>query len=818
MTSQPGKAQPSQNAGEIAPELHYRTDLKQYFSALAYARNMEPVPQGGMRLSPRSRHLGRIRRILAETVVSPSLSLGPHATDAVLATVTFAAVAINAAVVKDLAADADLTNALTIEYYDGASWVTFGDVFRTATTALTRTVALAPGTSVTASGLRLRFTRIPAAPVTFTMGDLSYLVESVDLSDVRLVPFTFSSAQTYVTTLVANFADFWRDGAFAGGAHCGLSESQIAIADPVQRFDTMLLFHADAAPRRILRDGSDAQWTRDLVPFTDIPQADLGGVYTNAVTDIWNIYFRYPTSGSFANGANLYLSVSVDGEETAGIATGAVPNWTTFASNVQTAIEGLPSIASGVTVSESHATAGVTILTVQFTGTGNNGNRYVVTASVVNTADAAATTTHTQLGLAGGEEVMSAAAGWPAAGVFYQDRLFQGGFKSKKSALLASNTGEYFDLNIEVAADTGAILNNIDTDGAEEIVQFARARHLVIFTSDAEYFVSDRAISRNQPLNIVESSRNGVTKGVPVVKSEDALLYVSPDKETEGTEGIILYRMTYDDVAQAYVSQPQSLLASHLVAGIVDQAAQKVSQDGIGNRLWQVRADGTMTQGVLIDAQAVLAFTRWITDGEVKAVCVDGRNRPHIAVARRVGGVTELHLERLELGLIFDGTVEQTFNPPVTVVTGLDMHDGADVWAQADGRVVGPFTVSGGSITLQTAASQVSVGRWTTPLTRTLPLPSDVAQGVVLRRPKRVHTVKLDLIGTTSLAVGANGEPAEDVPLARAGDAIDAPQAAVTRLLSIEGLVGYSDDGHVEITQTKPGLLQWRGLTIEAKT
>jgi hypothetical protein len=50
MVARPGTYQASNNAGELAPEEHGRTDLKQFYAGLATALNIEPVPQGGSKL------------------------------------------------------------------------------------------------------------------------------------------------------------------------------------------------------------------------------------------------------------------------------------------------------------------------------------------------------------------------------------------------------------------------------------------------------------------------------------------------------------------------------------------------------------------------------------------------------------------------------------------------------------------------------------------------------------------------------------------------------------------------------------------------
>jgi hypothetical protein len=247
-------------------------------------------------------------------------------------------------------------------------------------------------------------------------------------------------------------------------------------------------------------------------------------------------------------------------------------------------------------------------------------------------------------------------------------------------------------------------------------------------------------------------------------------------------------------------------------------ALQRAEEASDADRVWMVRDDGTMAVAVLIRSQEVAAFVRWETNGAIKAVAVDGANVPHIVVERQVDGAPQLHLERLELGLIFDGTVTVENDPPSATVSGLDAHEGAEVWARADGYVEGPFTVSDGTITVSAPSSTIEVGRWTPPIARTLPLPSEVAEKIVLRRPKRVHTVRMDLIETTSLAIAANGGRAKDVPLYFAGQPTDAPPPPFTGMRPVPGLTGFSDTGQVDVTQLRPGRLQWRGLTIEART
>jgi hypothetical protein len=629
-------------------------------------------------------------------------------------------------------------------------------------------------------------------------------------ANVKLFRFTVSRAAAYVCILTAGKIDIWRNGAYCSTVGVPYGEGDIALVKTVQRAETMILFHQSFFPRRLLRHGSDASWSLDAAPFVHVPDVDYGGAYANT-DEAWQIYLYWPSSGFFV--ANMAFVVSVDGVETSAVHTvmaGATPNWPATAAALETALLALANIEPGIAVSAVSSTTQTVSFQVVFSGALNSGSSYTVSGRVVTSGDAALQTSRTVVGKAGGEAVFSDPRGYAACGTFYQDRLLQGGFASRLSAWLASRTSEYYDQNIDLTAASGAMLINIDADGAEEVQHIVQARHLCFFTSDAEYFCADRALQKTQPPNIVRSSTNGSSKRVPPIFEESSLLFVS-------REETIVYAATYNEVAQAYEASPQSLLSGHLIFGIRDAAVQVSAAATDANRYFLPRDDGVMVVASLIRNQDVYPFTRWETDGQVRAVIVDGVNAPHLIVQRSIGGVAQLCFERLEDGLWLDGAVTQTFGTPQTLIGGLAMHEGAAVWAVNDGYVEGPFTVVGGVISLANAGSVVTVGRWTPPLAQTLPLARDVGNKTVLKRPCRVHTVQLDVIKTTSLAVGANGQPARDVVLARVGDPVDVPTPAYTGEKIVSGLAGWTPDGIATITQVRPGALQVRNITLQAK-
>ena len=98
------------------------------------------------------------------------------------------------------------------------------------------------------------------------------------LGGVRLIPFAFNTEQTYVLALTAGTFRVWRsDGTLlATGTGAPWTAAQAATMNRAQSADTLLLAHPDMAPQRIRRGATESTWTRDAVPFTNIPTFDFG--------------------------------------------------------------------------------------------------------------------------------------------------------------------------------------------------------------------------------------------------------------------------------------------------------------------------------------------------------------------------------------------------------------------------------------------------------------------------------------------------------------------------------------------------------------
>lgn len=480
--------------------------------------------------------------------------------------------------------------------------------------------------------------------------------------------------------------------------------------------------------------------------------------------------------------------------------------WAILADRIKTALENLSGVATGLTVAKVEDGK----ISVEFTGTGNEGDEWALAGSVKNKGDAAVVAYKDTSGVTPGETIISTARGWPRCGRFMQQRLLIGGFNGLPSAWMASVLGDEFNFDTKISAANGAMLVPMDTQN-EAIQDIVSTRSPLILTDKAEYWLADRTISKSTAPNHVEASRNGVAVGIPVEASEGAAIFVHPQRG-------VVSEFRYNDVDQNFITEPITLLAAHLVTGVRDQATQRPSERNTAAQHALVLDDGDMRVFAMLRAQDVTAGTRRETDGDFQCCHVDGDNVLVAAVERQVGGVATRFLEKFEPDLLFDQAVSVTLSPASSIVTGMADHEGAVVWAIADNDVLGPFTVSGGQIDLGQVATNVTYGRWIAPRVETLPLPTTVAPRTVIERRRRIHSVHISLEDTTSLAIGANGGRIYNVPLTQFGGPADVRSLnnKFTGTLKVQGLTGYAAKPTVVITQLFPGTLNVRGIVAEA--
>lgn len=616
---------------------------------------------------------------------------------------------------------------------------------------------------------------------------------SVSANANRICPFAASNGTVYDLIFDGTACDVWGESSKSASITvpglAGLTK-EITFA---QRFDTLLIFHQNLRSQRVTL--SNSGWSVSDLPYTNIPNYDYGASYANGVPAVWRLEFVGLTAGT------TIFTLKVSGQETQSLTYQS--SLTTMAAQIQTAINALPNVSAGATVSD----IGAGIINITFAGQGNEGDGWSVSGTIINKADAAIVAAKQTAGVAPGEPVISTTRGWPQCGAFWQQRLLIGGFKSLPNAWMASKTGDYFEFNEKFTEASGPFLVPMDIPGGEIIEQIFPSLYLMIFTTQAEYWISQRALSKSEAPVHVQASRNGILRGLPINENEGSALWCHKNGATIG-------ELRYTDVEGNFVATSISLLAPHLIRDVVDYATRRATNDLDGNLQAIILQSGEARLTTLLREQEVTAYTRLTTAGTFKAVGSNARNELSFLVERPAGRM----LERMEPGLLLDEAVDFSFGSPSAVITDLSRFNGRSVWVIGDGNVLGPYTVTDGTITLDTFVSAATVGTWSPPVIETLPPSREVNNGVVLLRRGRLHTVHLTLEDTTSVAIATNGGALRNIDLATWGHAADVAElsSGFSGTIKITGLRGYANRPYLTISQIRPGRLNVNSITVEA--
>jgi hypothetical protein len=447
------------------------------------------------------------------------------------------------------------------------------------------------------------------------------------------------------------------------------------------------------------------------------------------------------------------------------------------------------------------------VFTVRFPGD-LAGYQYQFDALVVSSADAAALVAHIKIGDTAGEALVSNGQGWFSGMELFQDRACYFAPPARPAAISMSQTGEYFNLDITAQSDNGARLEALRTTTSEEILHLLESTFLCVYTDQSEWFATNRVISRNEPVNFKQVSRNGTREGVRPIEMESRIWYVSQD-------GGIMFSMAYDDVSTSYNSRPESLLASHLVKDIKRMALQRKTGENNANRLWLVRNDGRLICAIVIETQEITAYSEWVPadGGLVKEVAVDGNEAVWACIERNGTTTIERMLEQ-------ETTCLQAYRDVVPDPAGqlppMPVFDGKTVWVQEDGHYFGPYLVQGGIVTTDAFSGPVRVGLWIAPEFESMPYLDVLKNEDVVFRPGRVHSILAHVLNTQSLALGANGRPPKEVSLLGHDSNLDDP-TPYSGPVRLHGLLGIAVGPTVTITQARPGMLRVQDFTPGVK-
>ena len=535
---------------------------------------------------------------------------------------------------------------------------------------------------------------------------------------VRLVPFEFSTAQSYMMLFVNNRMYVYKDKELVTNINGSgndyltttIQSSYLATLDYAQSADTLIVVHEDMQPVEITRGASDSSWTITNITFDYIPQ--------------------YAFNITTTSGGHSLTPSEVDGNITISAGGGSFS-----ASDVGQYVE----------TNDGIGRARITRFVA------SNEVEAIVEIPFFNTDAIASGSWFIESGY---EDAWSSSKGWPRTVTFHQGRLYFGGSKSRPNTIFASRVARFFDFNPGETLDDDAIDATLSTDSVNAITGLFAGRDLQIFTKGGEFFISQASLDPITPNNLVVSTatRRGAKEGIKPIGAESGTLFIQ-------RAGKALREFLFSDVELSYISNNISLLSSHLLRSPSDMALRKATSTDDGDLLMIVNgSDGSLATYSILRGQNVIAPSLSTIDGEFVKVAVDV-DQIYFVVKRTINGSTVYYVEAFNDDNTTDSNVLLTGAslPGSTTVTGLDHLEGETVKVIADDQMQPDKVVSSGQIILSAVpTSYVEIGLDFTPEIKTLPVELKLSSGNVVAQKKRIVEATANMYLTQNLSLNGN--------------------------------------------------------------
>jgi hypothetical protein len=581
---------------------------------------------------------------------------------------------------------------------------------------------------------------------------------------VRLVSFQFSVTDSYMLCFTHNRMHVVKNGAIVtningtGNSYLTTAITSAMVDDMcwTQSADTLIVVHPDLSPVKIVRGASDSLWTVSTITFDTIPKYAYTLTSSNPATTLTpsavsgNITLTAGAAAFTALSVNQYVNGNVQGRAriVEYISTTVVKAITEYPFFDTTAL------ASGAWELE-----------------------------------------------AGYVDVWSAGKGWPTTVTFHEGRLYFGGSKSRPSTVWGSKIGLFFDFVPTESLDDDAVEATLDTSDLNVITDIISSRDFQVFTTGGEFFIPQTGTDPVTPLTFTfkNVSRNGIKPGTRVQSVESGSIYIQ-------RQGKSLNEFVFSDTQLTYITQRISLLSGHLLKGPQRIALRRASSTEEADLLLMTNTDdGSMAVFSIMRSQQVTSPSEFLTDGFFIDVGVDV-NVIYAVTQRVFNGVTRYFIELFG----YEYFTDCAFVGGAAASASSLPHLGKSLNVITDGSPQGNEIVSGGgSVTFdRSSITSYEVGLPITVYIRTMPAEIKLQTGSRVSFKKRIVEISAVINETQNMII--NNQPVAfrlfDNPL------LDEPLPEFTGIKRVNGVLGYSREQFIEVSQDLPVKMNLLGL------
>ena len=440
----------------------------------------------------------------------------------------------------------------------------------------------------------------------------------------RLIPFEFSTEQTYILEFGNQYIRFYRNNGQieSGGSAYEISTpyltAELFDIKFAQSADVMYITHPNHQTRKLSRTGHTS-WTLAAVEFTNGPYLDA------------NITATTITASAHTVGTGRTLTAS--------------------------AVTGINSGSGFLTTDVGRQIRfrdGYGIITART-------NTTVVTVEILIDMGSSSSSTDWSLGS------FSTTTGFPSCVSFFEQRLVFAASINNPQTVYFSKSGDYENMDANIGgtvADDDAIIYTIASNQVNAIRFLTSARTLIIGTAGGEFVVSgggdNNAVT---PTNImIKKQSNHGAANVDAISVGNATLFLQRAKRK-------IRELAYNFDVDGYIAPDLTILAEHITEGNVVEMAYQEEPLAI---IWCVRGDGQLIALTYQREQEVVAWHRHIIGGVFgtgNAVCEsvaviptdDSEYELYMIVKRTINGATTRYVEYLHT-FNFDQTDNTSFN------------------------------------------------------------------------------------------------------------------------------------------------------------
>lgn len=409
--------------------------------------------------------------------------------------------------------------------------------------------------------------------------------------------------------------------------------------------------------------------------------------------------------------------------------------------------------------------------------------------------------------------------GHPSSVTFFEQRLVFAGTNEEPQTLFFSKVNEYenFDDGYHTSVtDTSAMIYTIASNKVNSIRFLSAQRSLIAGTVGGEFVVSASGTTQPiTPTNIqIQRQTSYGSANVDAIQVANVTMFLQRAKRK-------IRELTYSFDFDSYVAPDMTILAENITESGIKELSYQQEPESI---LWGVREDGKLVGLTYQRAEDVVGWHIHEIGGSFGSdsfghvenlATIPGdadEDDLYMVVKRNINGTTRRYVEYLEnydygtniadaffvdSGLKYNGSA-------TTTISGLDHLEGETVAILADGATHPDKTVTNGAVSLDRSVTKASIGLGYTSILQTMRIEAGAAEGVAQGQTKRIHDVTIRLLASVGVEIGSDLENMERIPFRSSANLMDIAIPPFSGDKQVEFRGDFETDGYIYVRQTQP--------------